>query len=156
MRAGRVSWQFGRGGPPAPLSSVVSCARPEQYAIHATNRGGEAGQPLRRTGPFCSPGSRHSDLRHWQVDAAPRFLRTDYIQHNSNVPTGLKGFMDTFRKRFDRKFPSDYKRDLLNLIGENDMVVIYVRQTWTSPDGNHNQALGFDMFRVQDGKIAEH
>ena len=91
-----------------------------------------------------------------QVDAAPRFLSPDYIQHNPNVPTGLKGFMDTFRKRFDQKFPADYKRELLNLIGENDIVVIYVRQTWTSPDGKHNQALGFDMFRVQDGKIAEH
>jgi hypothetical protein len=30
------------------------------------------------------------------VDAAPRFLRADYIQHNPQVPTGLKGFMDTF------------------------------------------------------------
>jgi len=91
-----------------------------------------------------------------QVDAAPRFLSTDYIQHNPNVPTGLKGFMDTFRKRFEQKLPSDYGRERLNLVGENDMVVIYVRQTWTSPDGKHNQALGFDMFRVQDGKIAEH
>src|SRR5882724_1490370 len=25
------------------------------------------------------------------VDAAPRFLRPDYIQHNPNVPTGLNG-----------------------------------------------------------------
>jgi len=25
-----------------------------------------------------------------------------------------------------------------------------VRQTWTSRDGKHHQALGFDMFRVQD------
>jgi predicted SnoaL-like aldol condensation-catalyzing enzyme len=90
------------------------------------------------------------------VDAAPRFLRSDYIQHNPQVPTGLAGFMDTFRARFSQKLPSDYKRELLNVIGENDMVVIYVRQTWTGRDGNHNQALGFDMFRVQDGKIAEH
>jgi predicted SnoaL-like aldol condensation-catalyzing enzyme len=90
------------------------------------------------------------------VDAAPRFLREDYIQHNPQVPPGLKGFMDTFRARFAQKLPSDYKRELLNVIGENDMVVIYVRQTWTSQDGQHHQALGFDMFRVQDGKIAEH
>jgi len=34
------------------------------------------------------------------VDAAPRFLRPDYIQHNPQVPTRLKGFMDTFRDRF--------------------------------------------------------
>ena len=64
--------------------------------------------------------------------------------------------MDTFRERFAQRLPPDYKRELLNVVRDNDMVVIYVRQTWTSPDGKHNQALGFDMFRVQDGKIAEH
>ena len=57
------------------------------------------------------------------VDAAPRFLLPDYIQHNPQVPTGLKGFMDTFRARFAQKLPADYKRELLNVIGENDMVV---------------------------------
>ena len=91
-----------------------------------------------------------------QVDAAPRFLSTDYIQHNPNVPTGLKGFMDTFRARFAQQLPADYKRELLNVVAEDDLVVVYVRQTWTSRDGKHNKALGFDMFRVQDGKIAEH
>jgi predicted SnoaL-like aldol condensation-catalyzing enzyme len=90
------------------------------------------------------------------VDAAPRFLRTDYIQHNPQVPTGLKGFMDTFRQRFAQKLPPDYKRELLNVIGDNDMVVVYVRQSWTGRDGQHHQALGFDMFRVQDGMISEH
>jgi predicted SnoaL-like aldol condensation-catalyzing enzyme len=91
-----------------------------------------------------------------KIDAAPRFLRTDYIQHNPHVPTGLNGFTDTFRARFAQKLPPDYKRELLNVVGEGDMVVIYVRQTGTSADGKHNQALGFDMFRVQDAKIAEH
>ena len=90
------------------------------------------------------------------VDAAPRFLRPDYIQHNPNVPTGLNGFMDTFRARFAQPLPAEYKHELLNIVAENDLVVIYVRQTWTSKDGKHHQALGFDMFRVQDGKIAEH
>jgi predicted SnoaL-like aldol condensation-catalyzing enzyme len=90
------------------------------------------------------------------VDAARRFLRTDYIQHNPQVPSGLKGFMDTFRERFAQKLPADYKRELLNVIGDNEMVVVYVRQTWTGRDGQHHQSLGFDMFRVQDGMIAEH
>jgi predicted SnoaL-like aldol condensation-catalyzing enzyme len=90
------------------------------------------------------------------VDAAPKFLRPDYIQHNPQVPTGLKGFMDAFREGFAKTLPPDYKRELLNVIGDNDMVVIYVRQTWTSKDGQHHEALGFDMFRVQNGMIAEH
>jgi predicted SnoaL-like aldol condensation-catalyzing enzyme len=79
-----------------------------------------------------------------------------YIQHNPNVPTGLNGFMDTFRARFAQLLPTDYKRELLNIVAEDDLVIIYVRQTWTSRDGKHHRALGFDMFRVQDGKIAEH
>ena len=74
----------------------------------------------------------------------------------TTVLIGLKGFMDTFRERFAQKLPSDYKRELLNVVGDNDMVVVYVRQTWTGRDGQHHQALGFDMFRVQDGMIAEH
>jgi predicted SnoaL-like aldol condensation-catalyzing enzyme len=90
------------------------------------------------------------------VDAAPKFLRPDYIQHNPQVPTGLKGFMDTFRARFAQPLPADYKRELLNVIGDNDMVVVFVRQTWTGKDSQHHQAFGFDMFRVQDGMIAEH
>jgi predicted SnoaL-like aldol condensation-catalyzing enzyme len=90
------------------------------------------------------------------VDAAPKFLKPDYIQHNPQVPTGLKGFMDTFRERFAQKLPPDYKRELLNVVGDTDLVVIYMRQTWTGKDGQHHQALGFDMFRVQDGMIAEH
>jgi len=64
--------------------------------------------------------------------------------------------METFRARFAQPLASDYKRELLNVIGEDDMVVIFVRQTWTGRDGKHHQALGFDMFRVQGGKIAEH
>jgi predicted SnoaL-like aldol condensation-catalyzing enzyme len=90
------------------------------------------------------------------VDAAPKFLRADYIQHNPQVPTGLNGFMDAFRARFAQPLPSDYKRELLSVIGDNDMVVVYVRQTWTGKDGQHHQTLGCDMFRVQHGMIAEH
>jgi predicted SnoaL-like aldol condensation-catalyzing enzyme len=64
--------------------------------------------------------------------------------------------MDAFRARFAQPLPSDYKRALLNVIAEDDMVVTFVRQSWTSHDGQHHVALEFDMFRVQDGMIAEH
>ena len=64
--------------------------------------------------------------------------------------------VDTFRARFAQPLPADYKRELLNIVAESDLVIIYVRQTWTSRDGKHHQSLAFDMFRVQDGKIAEH
>jgi predicted SnoaL-like aldol condensation-catalyzing enzyme len=90
------------------------------------------------------------------VDAAPRFLSPGYVQHNAHIPTGLKGFMDTFRPVFAQKPLPDYRRELLNVVGENDMVVIYVRQSGTDADGSHHLSSAFDMFRVQNGLITEH
>ena len=87
------------------------------------------------------------------IDAAPQFLRADYIQHNPNVPTGLKGFMDTFRERFAQKLPADYKRELLNVVGENDTVVIYVRQTWTGRDGSTIRHLALTCFESRTAKL---
>jgi predicted SnoaL-like aldol condensation-catalyzing enzyme len=64
--------------------------------------------------------------------------------------------MDTFRRIFAQKPLPDYKRELLNVVGDNDIVVIYVRQSGTDADGSHHLSYGFDMFRVQDGMITEH
>src|SRR5262245_62818909 len=52
------------------------------------------------------------------VDAAPRFVRQDSIQHNPQVPTGLNGFMDTLRQRLAPKLPTDYCREILNVVGD--------------------------------------
>ena len=68
-----------------------------------------------------------------QVDAAPQFLRADYIQHNPNVPTGLKGFMDTFRGRFAQKLPPDYKRELPDVIREGGQACTAIRHAFTQP-----------------------
>ena len=90
------------------------------------------------------------------VDAAPRFLAPDYIQHSPNIPTGLKGFMDTFRSVFARRMPADYKREILRIIGENNIVVIFNKQSGTHADGKREVLLQFDMFRVENGMIVEH
>jgi predicted SnoaL-like aldol condensation-catalyzing enzyme len=90
------------------------------------------------------------------VDAAPRFLAPTYIQHSANIPTGLKGFVDTFRPLFAKKLPADYKREILRIVGENDIVVIFNKQSGTHPDGKHEVLLQFDMFRVENGMIVEH
>jgi predicted SnoaL-like aldol condensation-catalyzing enzyme len=90
------------------------------------------------------------------VDAAPRFLAPGYIQHSPGIPTGLKGFVDTFRPHFAEKMPKDYKRDIIRIIGDNDMIVLFNRQSGTPPGHKHEVVLQFDMFRVENGKIVEH
>ena len=90
------------------------------------------------------------------VDAAPRFLSPGYIQHSGDMPSGMKSFMDLFRAAFAKKLPSDYKREILRVVGDNDIVIIFNRQSGTHPDGKHQVVLQFDMFRVENGVIVEH
>ena len=90
------------------------------------------------------------------IDAAPKFLSPEYIQHTPSVPSGLKAFMELFRPAFARKPPSDYKREILRIVGDNDIVIVFNRQSGTHPDGKHEVRLQFDMFRVENGMIVEH
>ena len=90
------------------------------------------------------------------VGAAPRFLSPGYIQHSAGIPSGLKGFMDVFRKAFAQKLPADYKREIIRIVGDNDIVIIFDRQSGTHSDGRRQVVLQFDMFRVKAGKIMEH
>jgi predicted SnoaL-like aldol condensation-catalyzing enzyme len=64
--------------------------------------------------------------------------------------------METFRPLFARKLPPDYKREILRIVGENDIVVIFNKQSRTSPEGKPEMLLQFDMFRVENGMIVEH
>jgi predicted SnoaL-like aldol condensation-catalyzing enzyme len=90
------------------------------------------------------------------VDAAPRFLSPEYLQHSGDMPSGRKAFMDLFRTKFARKPPSDYKREILRVVGDNDIVIIFNRQSGTDDTGKHHLVLQFDMFRVANGVIVEH
>ena len=90
------------------------------------------------------------------VDAAPRFLSPGYIQHSAGIPSGVKGFMDAFRKAFAQKQLPDYKREIVRIVGENDIVIVFNRQSATHPNGWHHVVLQFDMFRVKDGRVVEH
>ncbi|HTB86874.1 MAG TPA: ester cyclase [Steroidobacteraceae bacterium] len=90
------------------------------------------------------------------VDAAARFLSPGYIQHSGDMPSGRKAFMDLFRANFAKKPPSDYKREILRVVGDNDIVVIFNRQSGTDDQGKHHLVLQFDMFRVENAVIVEH
>jgi predicted SnoaL-like aldol condensation-catalyzing enzyme len=89
------------------------------------------------------------------VDAAPRFLSPEYLQHSGNMASGRKAFMDVFRANFAQKPPSDYKREILRVVGDNDVIIIFNRQSGTDEKGKH-LVLQFDMFRVENGVIVEH
>jgi predicted SnoaL-like aldol condensation-catalyzing enzyme len=89
------------------------------------------------------------------ADAASRYLKSDFVQHNPRIPGGLDGFRTFFRDAFKEQ-PADLKIELLHVIAEGDLVAVHTRFSGTAPDHTHFEVPGFDLYRVKDGKIAEH
>jgi predicted SnoaL-like aldol condensation-catalyzing enzyme len=97
-------------------------------------------------------------LRGRQLDQAPKFMHVDYIQHNPNVDTGLKGFLEFFGKLGG---PRDVPAELPGLVAiqaEGDFVTLSFVSENKAPgaSGEAYTTTWFDMFRIRDGKIAEH
>jgi steroid delta-isomerase-like uncharacterized protein len=89
-------------------------------------------------------------------------MRDDYIQHNADVPQGKAGFKAFFEEAF--KAIPDFKYTLRKIVAEGDLVFTHCtttgthRGTWIGMPATGNK-LNFDvvdMFRLQDGMIAEH
>jgi predicted SnoaL-like aldol condensation-catalyzing enzyme len=90
------------------------------------------------------------------LEQAAEFLREDYIQHNPNVETGLKGFLDFFSKLGGPRPVPDSVKGLVSITAEGDLVTMSFVNQSTDTKGETYSTTWFDMFRIQDGKIAEH
>lgn len=91
------------------------------------------------------------------MDLAPKYMAEDYIQHNPNVATGRQPFMDYFGK-FEREPVKAEIDNLVTIVAEGDKVVLAFRQERPDPrhEGQFYTTTWFDMFRIENGMIAEH
>ena len=90
------------------------------------------------------------------LDQAAVFLRDDYVQHNPNVETGLKGFLDFFSKLGGPRQIPDAVNGLVSIQAEGEIVTMSFVNQLKDASGVAYTTTWFDMFRIQDGKIAEH
>jgi steroid delta-isomerase-like uncharacterized protein len=89
-------------------------------------------------------------------------MREDYIQHNPLVQQGSIGFKNFFEAWF--KASPDFRFELKQIVSEGDKVWVYGTYSGTHMgDWLGIPAIGkaysfdaVDIFRVQDGKLAEH
>jgi steroid delta-isomerase-like uncharacterized protein len=94
--------------------------------------------------------------------ALPDLMRDDYIQHNPLVGQGRKGFQDFFQSWF--KASPDFTFELKQIVSEGDRVWVYGAYSGTHTSawlgipatGKAYKFDAVDIFRVQDGKLAEH
>ncbi len=92
-----------------------------------------------------------------------QFMRDDYIQHNADVPQRKAGFKQFFEATF--KAMPDFRYTLKKIVADGDLVFIHCTTTAThtggewldvQPTGNRLNFDVVDIFRIQDGLIAEH
>jgi predicted SnoaL-like aldol condensation-catalyzing enzyme len=90
-------------------------------------------------------------------------MRDDYIQHNPHVPPGKAGFVEYFTGKW-RAVP-DSGCSIKQIVADGDIVMVYSVSTGTHTGGDWlgvpatGNRLSFDVvdiFRIEDGKLAEH
>ncbi|WP_295798980.1 nuclear transport factor 2 family protein [Mucilaginibacter sp.] len=93
------------------------------------------------------------------LELADKYLAETYMQHNPNVPTGRKGFVELFSKFAQPKPIVDtIKAPIVAIVAEGDLVVISFAGKFPDPADSTKTytSTWFDMFRIENGKLAEH
>jgi predicted SnoaL-like aldol condensation-catalyzing enzyme len=92
---------------------------------------------------------------HW--DRAHEFIAEHYIQHNPNAAQGLAGLIDYVRaSRPVREIKDVLDLPLIMLVAEGDYVTTAFVRPEKDASGETYYSSWFDLYRIEDGKIAEH
>jgi predicted SnoaL-like aldol condensation-catalyzing enzyme len=84
------------------------------------------------------------------LSALDRYFKEDYIQHNPMVPTGREALRQVLLSLGFDKAPKS-KVEFARVAAEGDLVWLHTRGFWAGAE-----SVIVDIFRVEDGKIAEH
>ena len=91
----------------------------------------------------------------WQ--RAGEFIRDDYVQHNPQAGQGLAGVQDYIRKtRPERPIEDRLELPLIDLVAEGDKVMTAFVRPEKDANGETYYSTWFDLYRIENGKIAEH
>lgn len=93
------------------------------------------------------------------MELAEKYMAESYIQHNPNVPTGRAAFVEFFTKlRKPKPIEPRIAGPLVSVTAERDLVTLSFVREYTDPrDASRKYTTTwFDMFRIENGKIAEH
>ncbi|MEO6279985.1 nuclear transport factor 2 family protein [Roseateles sp.] len=93
------------------------------------------------------------------MERVDRYLAESYIQHNPSVPTGRAGFVAVFSQiAMPKPIEDRVKAPLVAITAEGDLVILsFVREQPDPKDpAKKYTTTWFDMFRIENGKIAEH
>ena len=93
------------------------------------------------------------------MELADKYLSEPYVAHNQNVPTGRAGLVDLFASISEpRLIDAKVRAPLVDIVAEGNLVVLSFAADQPDPKDKSKTSTTtwFDMFRIEEGKIAEH
>ena len=91
------------------------------------------------------------------AELVEKYFTPEYLQHNPNVPSGRAALADFLRgSRPARAIEPTIGLPLLNIIAEGDFVLVVNQRPEKDEKGEHYVTAWFDLYRIENGKIAEH
>jgi predicted SnoaL-like aldol condensation-catalyzing enzyme len=93
------------------------------------------------------------------TELAPKYMTENYIQHNPNVATGREAFIAFVTKvKKTQDITDKVLKPLVAIMAEGDLVILtFVSEVKDPKDATKTYTTTwFDMFRIENGKIAEH
>ncbi|MCB2065292.1 MAG: nuclear transport factor 2 family protein [Erythrobacter sp.] len=91
------------------------------------------------------------------ADRAGEFIAEDYIQHNPNAGQGLAGVQQYVRDtRPERAIEERLELPLIHIMAEGDYVTTAFVRTNVDTEGQTYYSTWFDLYRIENGRIAEH
>ena len=93
------------------------------------------------------------------LELAEKYFVEDYMQHNPLADTGRKALVDFF-SRFSKPqaIADTIKSSVVAIVAEGDLVMLSFVREMTDPADKSKKytTTWFDLFRIENGKIAEH
>jgi predicted SnoaL-like aldol condensation-catalyzing enzyme len=93
------------------------------------------------------------------TELAPKYFTESYIQHNPNVATGRDAMVSYMKQtRPVRPIQPTITFPVIAMMAEGDLVMVATVSYADDPDNPGKKYTGthFDLFRIENGKIAEH
>lgn len=94
-----------------------------------------------------------------RTDLAEKYFTEEYIQHNPNVPSGRAALVEYIKAtRPVRPVEPLITFPVITIMAEGDMVLIATVSWQPDPEnpGKKYANTHFDLYRIENGKIAEH
>ncbi|NBC37429.1 hypothetical protein GTZ99_12805 [Novosphingobium sp. FSY-8] len=91
------------------------------------------------------------------ADRVEAYFTPEYIQHNPNVASGRDSLAAFLRgSRPARPLEDRIVLPMLNIIAEGNHVLVMSERPMRDEAGHPYRTTWFDMYRIENGKIAEH